>query len=199
MVEATQGPAQTLSNAYKDLRQAIEDNDHANADASASTILEIDGSDKTLGARRAKLISMIKRREFAEATQFLNKHDYTRRNCMVEAAYILHRQDLNKQALAQLAKVPEDQRESPFYSFTLAQVNYKLGNFAEAVNHFSGPNSDLYGDIGDQVDDLCTNMAACAANQMTNAEKCLKIFDEFEGQLDSAEFNFNISLINLKQ
>ena len=68
---------------------------------------------------------------------------------MVEAAYILHRQDLNKQALAHLGKVPEDQKQSPFYSYTLAQVNYKLGNFAEAVNHFSGPNSELYGDIGD--------------------------------------------------
>ena len=56
------------------------------------------------------------------------------------------------------------------------------------MNLFSGPNSELHGDIGDQVDDICTNMAACAANQDSIADQCYKIFDEFEGQLDSFEF-----------
>ena len=76
---------------------------------------------------------------------------------------------------------------------------YKLGRFEEALDLFSGPNSELYGDIGDQVDDLCTNIAACAANQTTVSEKCEKIFGEFDGQLESFEFDFNASLVNLKQ
>ena len=43
-------------------------------------------------------------------------------------------------------------------------------------------------------------MAACAANQVSIADKCQKIFDEFDAsQLDSSEFQFNNSLINLKQ
>ena len=61
--------------------------------------------------------------------------------------------------------MPEEQKSQRLYDFTLAQVHYKLGNFEQAVNLFSGPNSELHGDIGDQVDDLCTNIAACAANQ----------------------------------
>lgn len=80
----------------------------------------------------------------------------------------------------------------------MAQVLYKLGNFEEALDLFSGPNSELYGDIGDQVDDLCTNIAACAANQASVSDKCKKIFSEFEGQLESFEFDFNSSLVNLK-
>mmetsp|Transcript_21751 Transcript_21751/g.26817 ORF Transcript_21751/g.26817 Transcript_21751/m.26817 type:complete len:82 (+) Transcript_21751:220-465(+) len=80
---------------------------------------------------------------------FLNSHDSTKKQCIVEAAYILHRKDQNKQALAQLKKAPEDQRKSRLYDFTLAQVNYKLGNFSEAADLFSGPNSELYGDIGE--------------------------------------------------
>ena len=82
---------------------------------------------------------------------------------MVEAAYILHRKDQNKQALAQLNKVPEDQRQSRLYDFTMAQVKYKLGSFEQAVDLFSGANADL-NDENDQVDDICTNIAACAAN-----------------------------------
>ena len=69
-------------------------------EASASQILELEGSEKTIGARKARVISLIKKREFAQALDFLNKNEYTRKNCMIEAAYILHRQDLNKQALA---------------------------------------------------------------------------------------------------
>ena len=66
--------------------------------------------------------------------------------------------------MAQLNKVPEDQRKSRLYEFTLAQVNYKLGNFSQAIDLFSGQYSELHGDIGDQIDDICTNIAACAAN-----------------------------------
>lgn len=131
--------------------------------------------------------------------QYLNKHEYTKKQCMVEAAYILHRQNQNKQALQMLQRVPEEQRSSRFYDFTQAQVMYKLGRFQEALDLFSGPNSELYGDIGDQVDDLCTNIAACAANQSAVSDKCEKIFSEFDGQLESFEFDFNASLVSLKQ
>jgi len=31
----------------------------------------------------------------------------------------------------------------------MAQVKYKLGNFGEAIELFSGKHSELYGDIGD--------------------------------------------------
>ena len=75
----------------------------------------------------------------------------------------------------------------------MAQVKYKLGSFEEAVDLFSGPNSELHGDIGDQVDDICTNIAACAANQGSIADKSQKICDEFEGQLESFEYLFNAS------
>lgn len=53
-------------------------------------------SEKTGGARRAKLVSLIKKREFDEALTFLNSHESTKKNCAVEAAYILHRKDQNK-------------------------------------------------------------------------------------------------------
>ena len=98
-----------------------------------------------------------------------------------------------------LQKVDADQKASRFYEFTLAQVHYKLGNFEKAADLFSGPSSELYGDIGDQVDDICTNIAACAANQPDLCDKSEKIFAEFAGQLESFEFKFNQSLINLKQ
>ena len=84
--------------------------------------------------------------------------------------------------------MPEDQRSSRFYSFTLAQVNYKLGRYGEAIDLFSGANSELFGDIGEQADDICTNLAACAANDEASAEKCLKIFDELHHVLESFEF-----------
>lgn len=80
----------------------MADDDHAKTESSSTTILSIDQSEKTNGAMRAKLISLIKKREFVAALEFLNKHAYTKKNCMVEAAYILHRQDQNKKALAQL-------------------------------------------------------------------------------------------------
>ena len=100
MVEANQDQAQALSDAYNNLRQATEDDDHAKVLSNADIILAIDGSEKTLGARKAKLNSLIKKRDFVEAMTFLNKNDYTKKNCMVEACYILHRQDQNKQALS---------------------------------------------------------------------------------------------------
>ena len=100
MVEANQDQAQALSNAYTDLRQATTDDDHAKVLASADIILAIDDSERTHGARKAKLTSLIKKRDFVEALKFLNKNEYTKKNCMVEACYILHRQDQNKQALA---------------------------------------------------------------------------------------------------
>ena len=100
MVEASPADkAQTLSTAYGALSTALADGDHATVTESTSTILECEDSEKTDGARRAKLVSLIKRREFTEAMQFLNKHDTIKKSCMVEAAYIMHRQDLNKQAL----------------------------------------------------------------------------------------------------
>ena len=200
MVEAQGNSAQALSDAYVGLQQAVADENHTKIDEHASQILEIDASEKTNGARRAKLTSLIKKREFDQAMQYLQKNDYLKKNCMVEAAYILHRQDQNKQALQQLKRVPEDQSQgSRFFDFTLAQVNYKLGNFEEAANLFSGPNSELYGDIGDQADDICTNIAACAANQASTADQATKIFAELQDQLESFEFLFNQSLINLKQ
>ena len=82
-----------MSDAYKNLVQAMADDEHAKVETSASAILEIQSSDKTLGAIKAKLLSLIKKRDFAAALQFLNKNDYTKKNCQVEAAYILHRQD----------------------------------------------------------------------------------------------------------
>ena len=45
----------------------------------------------------------------------------------------------------------------------MAQVKYKLGSFEQAVDLFSGQNADL-NEENDQVDDICTNIAACAAN-----------------------------------
>ena len=79
-------------------------------------------------------------------------------------------------------------------------MNYKLGRFSDAVDLFSGPNSELYDEgEGEQIDDICTNMAACAANEASITDKCQKIFDEFQGQLDSSEYTFNASLISLKQ
>ena len=102
MVEANQDQAQALSKAYSELKQAMADDEHAKVDECTAQILEIDDSERTIGARRARIISLIKRREFAQALQLLNKNDVTKKNCMIEAAYILHRQDQNKQALAQL-------------------------------------------------------------------------------------------------
>ena len=65
-------------------------------------MLALEDNEKTNGARKAKLVSLIKKREFEKALEFLNKHEFTRKNCMIEAAYILHRQDQNKKALQQL-------------------------------------------------------------------------------------------------
>ena len=69
----------------------MQDDDHAQVDKLTSQILAIDDSEKTQGARRAKLISLIKKREFTEALDFLNKSDVTKKGCLIEAAYILHR------------------------------------------------------------------------------------------------------------
>lgn len=108
MVEATENPAQTLSDAYDVLQKAMAEDDYAKVDESATQILALDASEKTDGAKHAKLVSMVKQRQFTEATKYLNKHEYTRKQCIVEAAYILHRQNQNKQALQMLEKVPED-------------------------------------------------------------------------------------------
>ena len=91
MVESVQNQAQAISDAYGQLKQATAEDDHVKVAQLTSQILAIDDSEKTLGARRARLISLIKQREFVQAMQFLNKHDSTKKGCMVEAAYILHR------------------------------------------------------------------------------------------------------------
>ena len=99
MVEAAPDQAQTLSDAYEGLQKALAEENLDKVNEFATQILEIDSSDKTNGAKRAKLTCLIKKRDFSGAMQFLNKHEFTKKNCMTEAAYILHRQDQNKQAL----------------------------------------------------------------------------------------------------
>ena len=94
MVEADK--AQTLSQAYQELVRATNDEDHASVLEQSTLILQTDDGEKTLGARRAKLVSLIKKREFDQAMQFLGSHESTRKQCQVEAAYILHRKDQNK-------------------------------------------------------------------------------------------------------
>ena len=91
-----------MSDAYNQLTKAINDEDHTVIETSASQVLALEDNEKTNGARKAKLVSLIKKREFEKALEFLNKHEFTRKNCMIEAAYILHRQDQNKKALQQL-------------------------------------------------------------------------------------------------
>ena len=71
----------------------MAEDDHATVSSSANTILGVEKGEKTDGAKRALLISMIKKREFKEAIEFIGKHDYTKKHCQVETAYILHRQD----------------------------------------------------------------------------------------------------------
>ena len=93
MVEANKDQAQELSDAYTALCQAVAEDDHAKVAESTTAILQVDNGEKTDGAKRAHLTSLIKRREFKQATEFLAKHDYTKKNCQIEAAYILHRQD----------------------------------------------------------------------------------------------------------
>ena len=105
MVEADK--IQTLSGAYAELVKSTAAYNHADVMVHASAILDAEpDGEKTGGARRAKLVSLIKKREFDEALTFLNSHESTRKACQVEAAYIMHRKDQNKQALAQLNKVP---------------------------------------------------------------------------------------------
>ena len=53
-------------------------------ETSASQVLDIADNPKTNGARKAKLVSLIKKREFVKALEFLNKHEFTRKNCMIE-------------------------------------------------------------------------------------------------------------------
>ena len=93
MVEANKDQAQELSDAYTALCKAVAEDDHAKVAESTTAILQVDTGEKTDGAKRAYLTSLIKRREFKQATEFLAKHDYTKKNCQIEAAYILHRQD----------------------------------------------------------------------------------------------------------
>ena len=93
MVETNQDPARVLSDAYEALLKAVSEEDYAQVDESVIQILALDSSERTDGAKHAKLVSLIKRREFEEALTFLNKHDFTKKNCMTEAAYILHRQN----------------------------------------------------------------------------------------------------------
>ena len=62
MVEADK--AQTLSQAYQELVKATNDVDHSAVLDQASLILQTDDGEMTLGARRAKLVSLIKKREF---------------------------------------------------------------------------------------------------------------------------------------
>jgi len=74
--------------------KATEADNHAEVLAQATTILDAEADiEKTGGARRAKLVSLIKKRDFDEALTFLNSHEFTRKSCVVEAAYILHRKD----------------------------------------------------------------------------------------------------------
>lgn len=62
MVEASQNPAQDLSDAYDVLQKAMVDDDYAKVDECATKILALDPSEKTDGAKYAKLVSMIKQR-----------------------------------------------------------------------------------------------------------------------------------------
>ena len=59
----------------------MAEDDHALVSQSANAILEIEKGEKTDGAKRAMLTSMIKRREFKEAMEFISKHDFTKKNC----------------------------------------------------------------------------------------------------------------------
>ena len=79
MVEADK--AQTLSQAYQELVRATNDEDHASVLEHSTLILQTDDGEKTLGARRAKLVSLIKKREFDQAMQFLGSHESTRKQC----------------------------------------------------------------------------------------------------------------------
>ena len=67
MVEVNQDQAQALSNAYAELVKLTADDDHTKVSEVASKILEIDSSQRTETAQHAKLISLIKKREFVEA------------------------------------------------------------------------------------------------------------------------------------
>ena len=67
MVEVNQDQAQALSNAYTELVRLTADDDHTKVSEVASRILEIDSSQRTETAQQAKLISLIKKREFVEA------------------------------------------------------------------------------------------------------------------------------------
>lgn len=67
MVEVNQDQAQALSNAYAELVKSTADDDHTKVSEVASRILEIDSSQRTETAQHAKLISLIKKREFVEA------------------------------------------------------------------------------------------------------------------------------------
>jgi len=67
MVEVNQDQAQALSNAYAELVKSTANDDHAKVCEVATRILEIDNSERTETAQHAKLISLIKKREFVEA------------------------------------------------------------------------------------------------------------------------------------
>ena len=75
MVETTQDQAQALSGAYQELIKATADCDHVRVAEVSKSILEIEKSEKTEGAQRAHLISLIKKREFSDALLYLNKSD----------------------------------------------------------------------------------------------------------------------------
>ena len=61
-----------------------------------------------------------------------------------------------------LQKIPKDD-QGPGYNRLVAQIQYKLGEFGKAVESYSKDIESI--EEEDLVEDFCTNMTACAANQ----------------------------------
>ena len=141
----------------------------------------------------AKFISLIKLKNFDEALQFAKSQPSLKNDSLYEAAYILHRKDKNKEAIESLKKIPEDER-GPGYNRMMAQALYKLGDFAKAVESYSLDMDKI--EEEDVVEDFCTNLAACAANQPDLHDQVQNLLNEHS--VATYEFLFNQSLIELK-
>ena len=73
---------------------------------------------------------------------------------------------------------------------------YKLGDFEKAVEAYS-LDMDLI-EEEDLIDDFCTNMTACAANQPHLNDQVQALLQKYIGDASSYEYLFNQSLVELK-
>ena len=76
----------------------------------------------------------------------------------------------------------------------MAQALYKLGDFGKAVEFYSLDMDKI--EEEDIIEDFCTNLAACAANQPDLHDQVQTLLSEHN--VVTYEFLFNQSLIELK-